>query len=84
MVLDAALLNSQHYKVRIKDKVELAGGMELHPPLHLGVVAILKEAFGSLSTMVANFLYVLTEPLPIYIYMRFLSSSETISIEIYR
>ena len=35
MVLDASLLNTQHYKVRIKDKVE-------HPPLHLGVVAIEK------------------------------------------
>ena len=29
--------------------------MEKRPPLHLGVVAIEKGAFGSLSTMVANF-----------------------------
>ena len=29
--------------------------MKLHPPLHLGVVAIEKGAFWSLSTKVANF-----------------------------
>ena len=29
--------------------------MELHPPIHFGVVAIEKEAFGSPSTKVANF-----------------------------
>ena len=28
--------------------------MELHPPLHLSVVAIEKGAFGSPSTTVAN------------------------------
>ena len=31
--------------------------MELCPPLHLGVVAIEKGAFGSPSTKVANFTY---------------------------
>ena len=36
MVLDASLLNTQHYKVRIKGKVEQ----------HLGVAAIEKGAFG--------------------------------------
>ena len=30
-------------------------GMEKHPPLHCGVVAIEKGAFGSPSTKVANF-----------------------------
>ena len=30
-------------------------GMEEHPPLHLGVVAIEKGTFGLLSTTVANF-----------------------------
>ena len=35
MVLDAALLNTQHYKVRIKGKVE-----------HLSVIAIEKRALG--------------------------------------
>ena len=50
MVPDIALLNSQHYKVRIKDKVK-----ESCPPLHLGVIAIEKGAFGSPSTKIANF-----------------------------
>ena len=50
MVLDASLFNSQRYKVRNKGKVE-------RPPPHLGVVAIEKEAFRSLSTKVANFTY---------------------------
>ena len=31
--------------------------MELHPPLHIGVVAIEKGALGSSSTTVANFTY---------------------------
>ena len=34
--------------------------MELRPPLHLGVVAVEKEAFGSSSTKVANFTYFFT------------------------
>ena len=55
MVLDATLLNSQHYKVRIKGKVEQS--REKSSALHLGVVAIEKGAFGSPSTMVANFTY---------------------------
>ena len=37
MVLDATLLNTQHYKVWIQGKVE---------QLHLGVVAIEKEPSG--------------------------------------
>ena len=55
MVLDASLLNTQHYKVRIKGKVEQSRGIELHPPLHLGVVAIEKGDLGSPLTTVANF-----------------------------
>ena len=54
MVLDASLLNIQHYKVRIKDKVEQARE-GVAPSPTLGVVAIEKGAFGSPSTMVANF-----------------------------
>ena len=42
------LLYTQHYKVRIKGKVE-------RPPQHLGVVAIQKGSFESPSTTVANF-----------------------------
>ena len=55
MVLDATLLNTQHYKLRIKGKVEQFRERSKHPPLHLGVVAIEKGAFGPPSTTVANF-----------------------------
>ena len=48
MVLDATLLNTQHYKVRVKGKVEC-------PPLLLCVVAIEKGAFESSLSKVANF-----------------------------
>ena len=55
MVLDASLLNTQHYKVRIKGKVEQSREGVAPPPLHIVVVAIEKGAFGLPSTMVANF-----------------------------
>ena len=55
MVLDASLINTQHYKVRIKGKVEQSRERISAPPLHIGVVAIEKGAFGLPSTMVANF-----------------------------
>ena len=52
MVLDAALLNTQHYKVRIKSKVEQfrkrSSALPYTSALEMG-------AFGSPSTMVANF-----------------------------
>ena len=54
MVLDASLLNTQQYKVRIKSKVEQSNERS-SAPLHLDVVAIEKGAFWSPSTMVANF-----------------------------
>ena len=54
MVLDAILLNTQHYKVRIKGKVEQSRERS-SAPLHFGVVAIEKGAFGLPSTTVANF-----------------------------
>ena len=63
MELDTTLLNTQHYKVRFKGKVEQSWN-GVAPPLHLGVVAIEKGAYGSPSTMVANFTY-----LYIYIYI---------------
>ena len=56
MVLDTSLLNTQQYKVRIKGKVEQSRERS-SPPLHLGVVAIEKGAFGSPSTTVVNFIY---------------------------
>ena len=57
MVLDATVLNTLHYKVRIKGKKEQSREKDLRPPLHLGVVAIEKEALGSFSTTVTNFTY---------------------------
>ena len=52
MVLDATLLNTQHYKVRIKGKV--GQSREGVAPSPYSVVAIEKGAFGLPSTMVAN------------------------------
>ena len=57
MVLDAALLNTQHYKIRIKGKVEQSGESSSALPLHLGVVAIGKGTFGSPSTTVTKFTF---------------------------
>ena len=56
MVLDATLLNTQHYKVGIKDKVEQSREWS-SAPLHLSVVAIKKGAFESPSTKVTNFTF---------------------------
>ena len=55
MVLDIGLLNTQHYKVRIKAKVE----QSMEWSIALDVVAIEKGAFGSPSTKVVNFTYLL-------------------------
>ena len=57
MVLDASLLNTQHFKVWIKDKEEAIQGKEKRAVLHPGVEAIEKGAFVSHSTMVANNFY---------------------------
>ena len=58
MVLDASLLNTQHYKVRIKGKVEQSREGVAPSPYTLDVVAIEKGAFGIPSTMVANFTFI--------------------------
>ena len=58
MVLDTSLLNTQQYKTHIKGKVEQSRERS-SAPLHLGVVAIEKEAFWSPSTSVANFTFIL-------------------------
>ena len=63
MLLDAALLNTQHYKVRIKGKVEQSRERSSSLP-YIGVVAIENGAFGSASTKVANFTYILLSYLP--------------------
>ena len=55
MELDTTLLNTQHYKVRFKGKVEQSWEWSSALPYTL-VVAIEKGAFGSPSTMVANLL----------------------------
>ena len=47
MVRDTSLLNTQHYMVLIKGKVEKSEGRSSALPLNLGVVAIEKELFGS-------------------------------------
>ena len=47
MVLDTALLNSEHYKVRIKGKVEQSRERSSTLPPHFGVVAIKKGTFES-------------------------------------
>ena len=57
MVLDATWLSTQHYKVRIKRKVEQSKEWSSTLPLHLSVVAIEKGASGSPSTKVTNFTY---------------------------
>ena len=52
MVLDAALLNNQHYKVGKKGKVKQ---FREKSSAHLGVVAIEKRAFEWSLTKVTNF-----------------------------
>ena len=58
IVLNEALLNTQNYKVRIKGKVKQSRERN-SAPLHVGVIAIEKGAFGSLSTKVTNFFFYL-------------------------
>ena len=53
IILDAALLNTQHFKVKINGKVE----QSRERSSALGVVAIEKGAFGLPSTKVVNFTY---------------------------
>ena len=57
MVLDATLLSTQHYKVRIKGKVKQFCEWTKRPPIYLGVVAIEKGAFESPLTKVTNFTF---------------------------
>ena len=79
MVLDTALLNTHHYKVRIKGKVEQSSQ-------HLGVVAIEKEPSGrprirSPSLLIYIYIYeyvyiYIYYSIVIYIYFFFKSASE--------
>ena len=59
MVHGTSLLSTQHYKVWIKGKVKQSRERSSALPPQLSVVAIEKGAFGSPSTMVANFTYYL-------------------------
>ena len=63
IVLDASLLNTQHYKIHINGKVEQSreksSAAPPPPPVHLGVVAIEKKAFRSPSSIIANFYFLL-------------------------
>ena len=52
-LLDAVLLNNQYYRGRIKGKWSNPGNA-VAVTLHIGEVAIEKEAFGLPSTKVAN------------------------------
>ena len=55
MLFDTALLNTQHYKVRIK--VEQSREWSSAPPEHLNVVAIKKGAYGTHMTGFADVTY---------------------------
>ena len=55
MVLDAALINTQHYKVCIKGKVEQSKEWSCALPYTFVDVAIENGGFGSPSTKVTNF-----------------------------
>ena len=59
MVLDASLLNTQQFKVRVKGKMEQSKERSSASPLHFGVVAIEKGAFRLPLTTVANFTFYL-------------------------
>ena len=54
MVLDAALLNAQHYKVKIKVKWSNPGN-RVEPPLQLGVIAIEKGAVTKVANLLKSF-----------------------------
>ena len=60
IVLDVSLLNTQHYKVGINDKVEQSWerSSALNIIMMSRVVAFEKRVFGSPSTMVANFTFI--------------------------
>ena len=56
MALDAALLNPQHYKVRVKGKVEQSREWSSTLPYASVWWLLKKKAFRSPSTKVANFM----------------------------
>ena len=56
ILLDTSLLNTQHYKVRIRGKVVQSREMNSTFPQHHRVVTIVNVAFELLSSTVANFI----------------------------
>ena len=50
MRLDAAFLNTQHYKVSIKSKVEQSREWSSAHPLHVGIVLIEKRTIRASPT----------------------------------
>ena len=62
MVLDAALLNTQPYKARIKGKMEQSRERSSALPLHLGVVAIVT------NFTIYIYIYIYVANFTIYIY----------------
>ena len=69
MVVGVSLLNTQHFKVRIKGKWSNPG-KGVSPSLHLSVVAVEKGAFGSPSTIVGQLIYILNTYICIYVSVR--------------
>ena len=69
IVIGTSLLNTQQYKVRIKGKGEQSRERNNVLPLHLGVVAIEKRAFGLPLTTVANLYIYICIYIYIYIYI---------------
>ena len=57
MVLDASLLNTQHYKEWTRGKWSNPGKGVASSPLHIIVVAIKKSVFRLLSTMFSQLTY---------------------------
>ena len=55
MILDASLLNTQHYKVGVMSKLGQSKERSSALSLYLGVEVNEKGALGSLSTTVTNF-----------------------------
>ena len=57
MELDISLLNTQHYKVCIKGKVEKSMERNSALPLHFNVVAVEKGALGSPPLLFYIYIY---------------------------
>ena len=68
MVLDASLLNTQHYKIPVKCKWSNAE-KGVSSFLHLGVCAVEKSAFRLFSTTISQLNYVCTYNMYVSVFM---------------